>query len=425
MKIEKLTFLNYRCFDNFQLDFKKGTNLLFGANSSGKTSILQGIKIAMSSFFSGFSDVNTRFIGIAPNDFTTETDSDTEYLERPVSLEYDFTEFRNLKLTRSGRKNRTSISGIKEMRDASKKLYQQLAIEDNGSIALPLFAAFSTEDIHSSRKLDKTIFAKYIQPRSFGYYECLQGDGFFNYWIYRLLVLTEGQKSLSEINIVKEALSKALGPQGCNIIDGISIRPLKKQVFFKYIDGREIEASNLSDGYKRLVNIVIDLSIRCCLLNGKRYGTECCELTSGIVLIDEIDQHLHPELQTLVMKALRTTFPELQFIITSHAPMVMSSIMTNQENKVILLQYQDKTYTSTPISTYGLDATTILESYMGNLARVAEVHNKLKALFELIDTDQYTEARNALNELKNEFGDSLPEISQAQSILDFNLDSND
>ncbi|MEE1097397.1 MAG: AAA family ATPase [Bacteroidales bacterium] len=425
MKIEKLTFLNYRCFDNFQLDFKKGTNLLFGANSSGKTSILQGIKIAMSSFFSGFSDINTRFIGIAPNDFTTETDSDTEYLERPVSLEYDFTEFRNLKLTRSGRKNRTSISGIKEMRDASKKLYQQLAIEDNGSIALPLFAAFSTEDIHSSRKLDKTIFAKYIQPRSFGYYECLQGDGFFNYWIYRLLVLTEGQKSLSEINIVKEALSKALGPQGCNIIDGISIRPLKKQVFFKYIDGREIEASNLSDGYKRLVNIVIDLSIRCCLLNGKRYGTECCELTSGIVLIDEIDQHLHPELQTLVMKALRTTFPELQFIITSHAPMVMSSVMTNQENKVILLQYQDKTYTSTPISTYGLDATTILESYMGNLARVAEVHNKLKALFELIDTDQYTEARNALNELKNEFGDSLPEISQAQSMLDFNLDSND
>jgi predicted ATP-binding protein involved in virulence len=425
MKIEKLTFLNYRCFDNFQLDFKKGTNLLFGANSSGKTSILQGIKIAMSSFFSGFSDINTRFIGIAPNDFTTETDSDTEYLERPVSLEYDFTEFRNLKLTRSGRKNRTSISGIKEMRDASKKLYQQLAIEDNGSIALPLFAAFSTEDIHSSRKLDKTIFAKYIQPRSFGYYECLQGDGFFNYWIYRLLVLTEGQKSLSEINIVKEALSKALGPQGCNIIDGISIRPLKKQVFFKYIDGREIEASNLSDGYKRLVNIVIDLSIRCCLLNGKRYGTECCELTSGIVLIDEIDQHLHPELQTLVMKALRTTFPELQFIITSHAPMVMSSVMTNQENKVILLQYQDKTYTSTPISTYGLDATTILESYMGNLARVAEVHNKLKALFEFIDTDQYTEARNALNELKNEFGDSLPEISQAQSMLDFNLDSND
>ncbi len=425
MKIEKLTFLNYRCFDNFQLDFKKGTNLLFGANSSGKTSILQGIKIAMSSFFSGFSDINTRFIGIAANDFTTETDSDTEYLERPVSLEYDFTEFRNLKLTRSGRKNRTSISGIKEMRDASKKLYQQLAIEDNGSIALPLFAAFSTEDIHSSRKLDKTIFAKYIQPRSFGYYECLQGDGFFNYWIYRLLVLTEGQKSLSEINIVKEALSKALGPQGCNIIDGISIRPLKKQVFFKYIDGREIEASNLSDGYKRLVNIVIDLSIRCCLLNGKRYGTECCELTSGIVLIDEIDQHLHPELQTLVMKALRTTFPELQFIITSHAPMVMSSVMTNQENKVILLQYQDKTYTSTPISTYGLDATTILESYMGNLARVAEVHNKLKALFEFIDTDQYTEARNALNELKNEFGDSLPEISQAQSMLDFNLDSND
>lgn len=425
MKIEKLTFLNFRCFDEYQLNLKKGVNLLFGANGSGKTTILRGMKIAMSSFFSGFSDSNTRFIGIANGDFMSEVEGETESLERPVYINYDFSSFHNLTLFRSGKKNHTSIKDIKELRNTTKRLYQQLSNEDDGSVDLPLFAAFSTEDIHSSRKLDKKIFAKYFQPRSFGYYECLQGDGFYEYWIYRLLVLAEGQKSQLEIKVVKNAVGKALGEKGCNIIKGMSIRPMKKKVFFEYMDGREVEASNLSDGYKRLVNIVIDLSIRCCLLNGKKYEAECCSKTSGVVLIDEVDLHLHPELQSVVIKALRETFPELQFVVSSHAPMVMSSVMTNKENEVLHLQYKDGKYTSLPISTYGLDASTILKMYMGQKARVDEVEDKLTQLFDLIDSDHYPEAKDMLDGLMKEFGESLPEIIEARTMLEFNLENND
>jgi len=425
MRLKNLSFSNFRCFEDYRLDFKNGINLLFGANASGKTTILRGMKIAMSSFFSGFSDINTRFIGIANGDFMSEVRNDIESLERPVTIGYEFSDFGNLVLSRSGKKNRTSIAGIKHLRDASKRLYQQLANEDDGSIALPLFAAFSTEDIHSTRKLDKSIFTKYFQPRSFGYYECLQGDGFFDYWMHRLLVLAEGQKSLMEIDVVENAIAKALGPDGCNIIQGMSIRPMKKKVYFHYVDGREVEASNLSDGYKRLVNIVTDLSIRCCLLNSKKYGLDCCNQTSGTVLIDEVDQHLHPELQSVVLESLHATFPDLQFVVTSHAPMVMSSVMTNSENEVLLLQYEDNNYTASPISTYGLDATTILEMYMGRKARVAKVENKLKQLFDLIDSEQYPEAKAMLNQLTQEFGDTLPEMIQARTMLEFNMESDD
>ena len=425
MKLESLTFLNFRCFDDYRLNLKNGVNLLFGANGSGKTSILRGMKIAMSSYFSGFSDENTRFLGISNSDFKSEVADDTESLERPVTIKYDFTGYDNLILSRSGKKNRTSIAGIKPLRDATKSLYQQLAHNDDGRTALPLFAAFSTEDIHSTRKLDRTKFAKYYQPRSFAYYECLQGDGFFDYWMHRLLVLAEGQKSLMEIAVVSNAIASALGRGGCNIIEGMSIRPMKKKVFFHYVDGREVEASNLSDGYKRLVNIVTDLSIRCCVLNGKKYGEECCRHTSGIVLIDEVDQHLHPELQSVVIKSLRETFPQLQFVITSHAPMVMSSVRSNEANEVLYLQYKDKEYTASPITTYGLDATTILEMYMGRKARVAEVEEKLKQLFDLIDADEYEKAKLMLNEMKAEFGDTLPEIIQAKTMLEFSMESDD
>lgn len=151
----------------------------------------------------------------------------------------------------------------------------------------------------------------------------------------------------------------------------------------------------------------------------------CCSQTSGTVLIDEVDQHLHPELQSVVLKSLRATFPELQFVVSSHAPMVMSSVMTNSENEVLHLQYKNNEYSASPISTYGLDATTILEMYMGRKARVAEVEEKLKQLFELIDSEQYPEAKAILNEMTKEFGDTLPEIIQARTMLDFNMDSDD
>lgn len=419
MKITSITFNNFRCFGEYQLQFKPTVNLLFGVNGCGKTSILRGLKIAMSSFFSGFSDSNTRFIGISNDDFMSEVHDGVESLERQVTISYDFTEFPNMVLKRSGKKNRMGISGIKSLRDFTQTLYLNLSIDDDGSIALPLFAAFSTEDIHSSRKLNRSIFSKYFQPRSFGYYECLQGDGFFEYWMYRLLILQEGQKSLSEIEVVRHALEEVLGEGGCNIIRDMSIRPLQKTVYFHFVDGREVDSEKLSDGYKRLVNIVTDLSVRCYILNGKKYGMDCCHETEGVVLIDEVDQHLHPELQLVVLKSLHRAFPKLQFIVSSHAPMVLSSVETNDENEVFHLQYKDGSYTAKPIVTYGLDASTILKDYMGNRSRVAEVEENLRHLFELIDEEKLKEAKTVLGSMREKYSDTIPELSRAESMLLF------
>lgn len=419
MNITSITFNNFRCFGEYHLQFKPAVNLLFGVNGCGKTSILRGLKIAMSSFFSGFSDSNTRFIGISNDDFMSEVRDGVESLERQVNISYDLAEFKNMILSRTGKKNRTAISGIKPLRDYTHSLYHDLSTEDDGSIALPLFAAFSTEDIHSSRKLDRSIFCKYYQPRSFGYYECLQGDGFFDYWMYRLLILQEGQKSLNEIEVVLCAIREALGDRGCNIIRNVSIRPLQKAVYFHFIDGREIDSRNLSDGYKRLVNIVTDLSVRCYILNGKKYGMECCHETQGVVLIDEVDLHLHPELQSVVLQSLHRAFPKIQFIVSSHAPMVLSSVETNDDNEVVHLQYQNGTYTAESIVTYGMDASTILETYMGKRSRVAEVEEKLKHLFALIDEEKFAEAKSELGSMREKYSDTIPELSRAESMLLF------
>ena len=139
MNITSITFNNFRCFGEYHLQFKPTVNLLFGVNGCGKTSILRGLKIAMSSFFSGFSDSNTRFIGISNDDFMSEVYDGVESLERQVIISYDFAEFQNMILSRTGKKNRTAISGIKLLRDYTHSLYHDLSTEDDGSIALPLF----------------------------------------------------------------------------------------------------------------------------------------------------------------------------------------------------------------------------------------------------------------------------------------------
>ena len=99
--------------------------------------------------------------------------------------------------------------------------------------------------------------------------------------------------------------------------------------------------------------------------------------------------------------------------------------MNNDKNLVLHLQYKDNEYSASPISTYGLDASTILEMYMGRKARVAEVDELLKTLFDLIDEERYPEAKRKLNELTMQYGDTLPEIVQARTMLDFNVVNDD
>jgi hypothetical protein len=123
-------------------------------------------------------------------------------------------------LKRESKKTRTQTKGIDGYKSYSKALYDTLFDWDTKkqTFSLPLFAAFSTEDIHSKRKLNAQLFKKYYQKPSFGYYECLQGNGFFPYWIKRLLVLVGGDKAIKEVEGVRKALQRALGNGGCNII---------------------------------------------------------------------------------------------------------------------------------------------------------------------------------------------------------------
>ena len=435
--MKKINIKNFRCFSEQEISFKDGINLFVGDNASGKTSILRACKYVMSAFFSGFSDDNTKWVGLEKNDFRVELVNGIIAPEKPIEIQFDIDDIllhRNeisfiqnrlidddilpFTLVKTSTKNsRSLITGIKDYKNYASLLKEKYFSSNGQILDLPLFAVFSTEDIHTKRKIDANKFKLYKHKPSFGYYECLEGDGFFPYWIKRLLVLQEGYETHPEITIVKNAIIDALGENGCDIISNMSIRPIQNKVYYMFTDGREIESDHLSDGYRRLVNIITDIAFRCALLNYGIYGNQTCKETIGTVLIDEIDLHLHPTLQSRVLSGLVNAFPKIQFIVTSHAPMVMSGVETNEHNIVYKLEYKNEIYCINPITPYGMDVSTITEALLEQTPRAKKVDEELTVLFSLIDNDKIKEAKDMLDTLENKYSNGIPELSQAKAMI--------
>lgn len=416
MHIRHLHLQNFRCYDNLSLGFRPGINLLIGDNASGKTTVLRACRYVMSAFFAGYSDDNTRWACPTADDFAQRVADGVVQPEQPVVIQFDMAGCAAPgphEIRKNSKKNsRALVSGLTAYRNYTRHL------RDDGE-PLPLFASFSTEYIHATRKIDTNKFKPYDQKASFGYYECLDGSGFLPYWLKRLLVLQEARKGQREIETVRRAVADCMGTDGCGVIQGMDIRPQQGEVYYTFCDGREVPAPMLSDGYRRIANIVTDLACRCALLNGRLYGPEAAKRTTGTAVIDEIDMHLHPAMQARVLKGLTQAFPCLQFIATTHAPMVMTNVQDNDRNTVFHLGFDGKTYRVAETSTYGMDASSITEVVLRQTPRAESVDLQLANLFDAIDNDRTQEAQILLQEMRKQFGGTLPELTRAETMLHF------
>ena len=442
--MKDLTIHNFRCYDTKSIEFRPGINLFVGDNASGKTSLIRACNFVANAFFCGYSDENTIWKSVDEIDFKQNIGEDNTILpEKPVVIDFhlanwDFPsiEYQDgntktfdyegvlLTLEKKSKKNsRNLVTGLIPLKDYAASLYSSSHVGVDGKIkqynTLPVYACFTTEDIHASRKIDSTKFKEYAQKPSFGYYECYDCRGLFDYWIKRLLVLKEAETGETEIITVRNALREALGSDGCNIIDDIVIRPMRGKVLFKLTDGRLVDSSLLSDGYKRLVNIVLEIAIRCSFLNKVMYGADSYKYTHGTVIIDEIDEHLHPALQVRILKDLHRTFPKIQFIVTSHAPLVISSIEKSQDNVVYRLWYdkEKNQYLHKELDTYGLDANLILEEQMMVDSRDIEIKELIDYVELLVNERKLDEAKHALEDLESKTSASQPALIRIRSVI--------
>ena len=179
--------------------------------------------------------------------------------------------------------------------------------------------------------------------------------------------------------------------------------------------GQPFYLHQLSDGERGLLALVFDLTRRLAIANPDSDNP----IAEGValVMIDEIELHLHPKWQRDVLGRLRTVFKNCQFVVTTHSPLVLGEV---EARSVRFLEYQDgKVVATIPAEAYGMDANRILQEFMGAPVRNRQVDDALKALFELIDEERFDEAREKIRALENPLGEGEPELTRASSLIKF------
>ncbi|WP_315029901.1 AAA family ATPase [Capnocytophaga leadbetteri] len=184
------------------------------------------------------------------------------------------------------------------------------------------------------------------------------------------------------------------------------------QLYFNYKDysfkiltkGKEFKFTELSDGFAAVLDIVVDLILKMQHKNQLTRAYEC----EGIVLVDEIETHLHLELQKVIMPLLTEIFPNIQFIVTTHSPFVLSSLSNavafDLEQQEIIEDLTEYSYESLAEGYFGVKTAS---SYMGmQLGRLEELLKK-----EVLSLSEKSELKDLICDF-----DKIPEVVSPKII---------
>jgi predicted ATP-binding protein involved in virulence len=188
--------------------------------------------------------------------------------------------------------------------------------------------------------------------------------------------------------------------------------PKERSPVVRFETGEVATWKELSDGFHVYLSLVTDLARRAVMLN-EQDGGEAPSKIEGVVLIDEIDLHLHPRWQRVVLDGLRKIFPRLQFIVTTHSPQVLSSAL----NRQVRLIRNGELWPGT-IHVEGRDSNSIMREYFGTDDRDEEGAKKLAALDDVIDAGNAEEAKRQLAELLTLWGTLDPDLKRRKARVD-------
>ena len=406
MKLKRITLNNFKSFKEETIDFDKNLTVIVGENGAGKSSVLDAITIILSWIVAKIK--NPRGFGR-----DIEEEQKRKY-SKFTHIEAIFNATGLINVNTSRPKSALRTSEFDEyLQDIREKIEQT---EENTSV--PVFVNYGV------RRAVVDIPLKIKKPHVFDllapYDESLKGDAnfrnFFEWFRNREDLENERYRENPktfiedrELNAVKETISKFM-PGFKNL--RVKRNPLRMVVDK---DGKEFAVNQLSDGEKTYIALIGDLCRRLVLANPT---LENPLMGEGIVLIDEIDLHLHPQWQTEIAEKLCNTFPNIQFIVTTHSPLVITNVKTEQlrvlktEDGVTKLVDNDYSY--------ALPVSIILKDVMGiknELPKEIEL-DILPKIYRLIKEGDIKMAKEWSEKLEN-ISPYLPELTRIRKIIEF------
>ncbi len=417
MEIRTLRITNYRGVTSLKLDLHKRLNVFYGVNGSGKSTMLDAVAVMLSWVVSRlrFARSSGRPI-IEPEISNGKSFSTIEIECNKGDLPIRW----NLTKNRKGHFANDDRSDFANLNEFIKILLLDI-LHKGQKVNLPLFSYYPVNravldiPLRIREKHSFNIFTAYDNALTGG----TNFRTFFEWFREREDLENENRRYIdyllkpegfqfpdSQLEAVRRALLSFL-PDFKNLT--VRRNPLRMEV---EKNGKRLTVNQLSDGEKCLIAMIGDLARRMSIANPARENPLEGE---GIILIDEIDLHLHPKWQRMIIPKLLEVFPNAQFIISTHSPHVITQVQP--ESLFLLKQTDSGMVAEQPTESYGKSVERILEDLMGlETTRPDEVSVKLHDIYSSIDQNHIEEARRSIAVMKEEIGED-PELMKAEILI--------
>ncbi|NBK99890.1 MAG: hypothetical protein EOM50_18140 [Erysipelotrichia bacterium] len=422
MILKKITIENFRCFKSYKVDLTPGITVFIGKNGAGKTSLLNAIRYGLSVFFSNDSTMgddllisgnpDLKVISTLSTDFYRAPNADLPAVDLTINMEANFN---GIPLNWDYYKR--STSGASLFVSKYQQAYRTLMAEYHNSDQLPLFVFYSDSfphiDTRTSDFAKKAIKEQGYIIRNFAYYKWNSEVSCTSIWQNRFINSMIKQLSLSdtdplnsnEVEYIKNKLRTFSEPinstleerNNFEIKDFFPVVDDKSlSLYLRLKNERDVIFDNLPAGYKRLYSIAFDLAYRLYILRKTNK-----EDPKGVVIIDEIDLHLHPSLEQEVLARLKKTFPSIQFIVSTHSPMVLSNLKVKDTGNIIYRMETDEETPKALSDLYGVDYSTAVYDFMETPYGDNEVKQEIEAILRLSRRGKSELAEKRKDELKS------------------------
>jgi predicted ATP-binding protein involved in virulence len=418
MRIKSIKLINYRGAVSLNIDFHRQLNVFIGVNGAGKSTILDSLAIMLSWLVKRLK--NTNASGQQISETEINNGQGTAIIEITGVTEDSQEITWKIVKTRTGYIHAGERSNFSQLNEYTQQIQRQIT-EHQGEINLPLFVYYSVN--RAVLDIPLKIKTKH-QFDSLSAYENALTSGsdfrtFFEWFREREDLENENRKYQydrikpegfcfpdPQLEAVRETIERFL-PDFTNL--SVRRNPLRMEVTKK---NKIVTVNQLSDGEKCLIAMLGDLARRMAIANPQNpyplTGT-------GVIIIDEIDLHLHPQWQRFVVPKLLEVFPNCQFFISTHSPNIITHV---QPESLHFMEQTEMGIKVHPVQeSYGKNVDRILEDLMGlETTRPKEIAEALKDIYEQISQNQLEAAKKKINDLRAKIQDD-PELIKAEVII--------
>lgn len=412
MHLENLELENFRAISSANLEIYGKSTVIFGINGTGKSTVLRAINLLYANIINQI--VNRKEL---KQNYTIKLD-DIRYgsKETEIAAHIDFGEVQKSyyrKLARNSGKSSQDTASLKEI----AAIFHEKYISDEEQKNIAIFVNYGTN------RLVLDIPLRIRTHHSFDIYSAFEKAienkidfrTFFEWYRNQEDYENEHKIETGDLNYQDRALL-AVRTAIMSMLDGCSnLRVARRPRLEMKIDKGDISlnVSQMSDGEKCTMALLGDLARRLALANPTLANPL---LGEGIVLIDEIELHMHPSWQRKILRVLRETFPNIQFIVTTHSPIVLSEadenynifFMRRDENEIKVHQMHQLN---------GYDANAVLEQFMGTRATNLETEKYIKSIYGAIEHGDYVTAEEKIAKLAEMTSESHQDVIMARMEL--------